>query len=106
MGTSVNTELHGGVIGDKTVLHARQQPQEVVPKPILKIPHWHLRHVPMAYVEDSSLVVHFSPRRDENGVTAVDSVVIRIDSRDGRIGGEICSCMGRRAPWKGAWGSW
>lgn len=62
VGAGVGWELHLGVVCEGTVLHALRKPQELSDT-IFGLPLWHLRMVPVTDVEDSPIIVHFSPRR-------------------------------------------
>lgn len=60
MGSSVDRQVELRVVGERSILHAELEPQEVA-DPILGTIERKVRCVPVGDVKDSPIAVHFSP---------------------------------------------
>jgi hypothetical protein len=69
----VSGQLHLGVVGERAVLHAFREPQELT-EAVARLPHRHVRDVPVADIEDSASTVDFSANRSELVCTGVRAV--------------------------------
>jgi hypothetical protein len=64
MRTGVSGQLHLGVVGERAVLNALREPQELA-ESLARLPRRHVRDVPVADIEDSASTVDFSANRSE-----------------------------------------
>lgn len=87
MSAGVSTEREFGAVSARAILHANCKPQKVFPEPLRRVPNRHLRHVPVADVEDSPVVVHFSPRWNQSvaAPAAEGALIVGVRAGDGRI---------------------
>lgn len=91
MSAGVSTELEFGVVSARPILNASCKPEKVLPEPLRRLPNRQLRHVPVADVEDSPVVVHFSPRRNQSvaALPAEGAPIFSVRAGDGRIRGGV-----------------